>query len=877
MAPVPHLITETAQSHPFDLRSFLSSTISFAPPSSLSQAVQHVKRRIRSHTPQPIARPLESLVRRQQAPPRLIPATYAGLNRGPSAGTVVGIVLGSVAGFLLILWLIYTCVNFNAGRAVGTYEEETVVRRRSRSPRSSRRSPPRRETRRETVIMEERSRPPPPPVEREDDIVEVIEEHSPVRRSSGSRRVSGYRTVDPEAFGGGNRPMRKRAANAAAIIEDEVDHEVTAQRPPSDPRINEATRHGPVTRFAELRERAMVCPTIVKTLVEDMKLETMTQVQSLTINETLKGGDVLAQARTGTGKTLAFLIPVLQNIINYDPKLEQRGYRPKRTSPEDIRAIIISPTRELAEQIGDEARKLTRNTGVIVQTAVGGTQKSAGLRAIKNEGCHILVGTPGRLNDILSDPYSQVRAPNLSAFVLDEADRLLDQGFAPEIDAIQKLLPPRSEVDRQTLLFSATVPREVVQIARRTAKPDVHYLRTVQEGEIQTHERVPQKLAVIRGLENQAPALVELCKREIARKDGLPFKAIVYLNATADVSLIANTLRNLKNPGESIYHKHPLSPAKIIHIHARLEQRERTFAADTFRKAASAIMVSTDVTARGMDFPNVTHIIQLGIPQDRDTYIHRLGRTGRGDKTGEGWLILTDLEADEAFNRLRNLPITEDKSLQAASVDMTQDAQLPEDVAKTLTQTIDASRMIPLDRKFASYNASLGIMRWSPKRYMIQSLNNRAKYCWGMDSPPKISSGLVGKLGLKGVPGVEIGSESRGLSFDGDRGGFSRGGSGGQGGSFVDRADRGSFREQNRGRRGSFQGFSRDREDREDSFGAGSFRRGGDRGGSFRGRGPSSDRTPYDRSDPARRYDRTERSGGFGRSRPPSRTFVDSN
>lgn len=194
--------------------------------------MRQVKRRTRNHTPQPIARPLESLVRRQQAPPRLIPATYAGLNRGPSPGTVVGIVLGSVAGFLLILWLIYTCVNFNATRAVGTYEEETVVRRRSRSPRSSRRSPsrhapsrsrsrsevievsrhrspPRRETRRETVIMEERSRPPPPPVEREDDIVEVIEEHSPVRRSSGSRRVSGYRTVDPEAFGGGNRPMRK--------------------------------------------------------------------------------------------------------------------------------------------------------------------------------------------------------------------------------------------------------------------------------------------------------------------------------------------------------------------------------------------------------------------------------------------------------------------------------------------------------------------------------------------------------------------------------------------------------------------------------------------------------------------------------------------
>ncbi|KAL8660217.1 MAG: hypothetical protein Q9226_000019 [Calogaya cf. arnoldii] len=229
MAPVPRLLIETTPSHSFDLRSFLASTSPLSPRGSLSHAVRQLKAQVRTYT---ITRPFHPLLRRQQAPPRLIPATYAGLNKGPTPGTVVGIVLGSVAGFLLILWLIYTCVNFNAARGVSTYEEEAVVRRRSRSPRSSRRSPsrhapsrsrsrsevievsrhrspPRRETRRETVIMEERSRPPPPPVEREDDIVEVIEEHSPVRRSSGSRRVSGYRTVDPEAFGGGNRPLRK--------------------------------------------------------------------------------------------------------------------------------------------------------------------------------------------------------------------------------------------------------------------------------------------------------------------------------------------------------------------------------------------------------------------------------------------------------------------------------------------------------------------------------------------------------------------------------------------------------------------------------------------------------------------------------------------
>ncbi|KAL8695277.1 MAG: hypothetical protein Q9218_000176 [Villophora microphyllina] len=1001
MAPLPQSWEETTSplSHPFDLRSLLPSTSPIDPRRTLTRTSHP---HVRGPSVRSLDRTIKSLIRRQQTIPKLIPETYAGLNKGPPPGTVVGIVLGSVAGFLLLLWLIYTCVNFANTRGVNTYEEETVVRRRSRSPRSSRRSPPRspsrhapsrsrsrsevievsrhrspqrRETRRETVIMEERVRPPPPPVEREDDIVEVIEEHSPPpRRSSGSRRVSGYRTVDPTAYGGGDRPLRKledlpystslhsrrkelttralisphsqvlpyflaawlmftvarrglasilrsafspsirticietlnlrpnlprsparstvfptrsfgdfsshrQRAAVAAAIEDEIADEVSAQQPPSDTQIAEATRQGSVTKFKELGERKMVCNTIVKTLVQDMSLETMTQVQSLTINETLKGGDILAQARTGTGKTLAFLIPVLQNIIDYDPKLEHRGYRPPRTSPEDIRAIIISPTRELAEQIGEEARKLARNTGVVVQTAVGGTQKSMGLRKIKTQGCHILVGTPGRLNDILSDPYSQVRAPNLSAFVLDEADRLLDQGFAPDIEAIQKLLPDRAKMDRQTLLFSATVPREVVQIVRRIAKPDFQFVRTVQEGERPTHEKVPQKTTTIRGFENQAPALIELCKREIARKDEKPFKAIVYFNSTADVSLMASVFRNLKNPGKSVFHRHPLHPAQIIEIHARLSQRERTVAAESFRRAESAIMVSSDVTARGMDFPNVTHVIQVGVPPNRDSYIHRIGRTGRGDKKGEGWLILTELESREAYSRLYKLPITTDDSLQTAKVDMTKDAQLPEDVAKILTQTIDASRMVDNTQKVECYKASLGVMAWAPKSYMIQSLNDRAKYCWGLETIPKISPMLAQRLGLSRVPGVEVG-QSNPRSPHGGYGGSS----GARSGGFRGSPSSTGFRE---GDHGGQYGRSRTSSDGYRSGRSDEFERGRPSSDGYRSGGSdrsSGGRRPFDNnrrertnpaarhdrrgySDPAARYDRIERSGGFGRKR----------
>ena len=493
--------------------------------------------------------------------------------------------------------------------------------------------------------------------------------------------------------------------------------------------------------------------------------------------------DRLAQARTGTGKTLAFLIPVLQNIVNVDPTLERRSRERPRVNGPDIRAIIISPTRELAEQIAVEAQKVVKNTGVIVQTAVGGSAKTFGLRKIQREGCHILVATPGRLNDVLSDPYSQIRAPKLSAFVLDEADRLLDQGFAPDIQDIQDLLPKRSDVDRQTLLFSATVPREVMDMVRQTMKPDFKFVRTVQEGEQQTHEKVPQKIVNVGGLENVAPALLELCKREIARDDDMPFKAIIYFGATAEVALASSIFENLKTPGAS---QHPLQGAQLIEMHAKLTQQQRTRSADMFRRAKSAIMFSSDVTARGMDFPNVTHIIQVGLPQNRDTYIHRVGRTARGDKKGEAWIFITDMEAAEAPRRLQGLPLQNDDSLETAKVDMTQDAQLPGDVAKTLTQVVEATRVVPFRLKCAAYMGSLGVYGWmARKQGLIDTLNNRSKYAWGMDSPPAISASTAQKLGLSRLRGINIGARDQDPNdnFAGSSRGFDRGGSrGGYGG-----------------------------------------------------------------------------------------------
>ena len=579
----------------------------------------------------------------------------------------------------------------------------------------------------------------------------------------------------------------------------------------------------------------------------------------------------LAQARTGTGKTIAFLLPVLQNIITVDPRLETRRRLGRNGSSADIRAIIISPTRELAEQIAVEAKKITRDTSVIVQTAVGGSRKGYGLRKIKMEGCHILIGTPGRLNDILSDPYSEVRAPKLSAFVLDEADRLLDDGFAPHIEAIQNLLPNRRDVDRQTLLFSASVPREVMQVVRRTMKPDFKFVRTVQEGEQQTHEKVPQKLVNVGGFENLMPALVELCKREISGEGAKPFKAIVYFSATAEVSLASAILKNLRNPGQSLFHQHPLHPCTIIEMHAKLTQEQRTRAADSFRKATSSIMLSSDVTARGMDFPNVTHVVQLGLPPSEEQYVHRLGRTGRGEKAGEGWLFATGMESSEIRRKLPNMPLQVDDTLETAKVDMRKDAQLPEHTAKILTQVGEAAKMVPRSLKAMAYMANLGVYQWvSPKQALIDSLNDRAKYGWGMEQPPGISPGLASKLKLNRLRGVNLIDSSRIVPSrrgSGDRGrsdgpyAASRFRSGGEYGGGTDRSSASGIRRVTdnqkshafeRGGRSSF-GHG----DREGGFGGSSSFGRGDREGGFGGRGGySNDRN--DRGGSSR--------GGFGGS-----------
>lgn len=294
---------------------------------------------------------------------------------------------------------------------------------------------------------------------------------------------------------------------------------------------------------------------------------------------------------------------MFQRLLALQPELAERWGK-RTSSSEDIRAIILSPTRELAEQIGVEARKLARNTRIIVQTAVGGTRKREALFRMWREGCDVLVATPGRLNDLLSDPEARVKAPNLQVFVLDEADRMLDVGFSDELRSIQEVLPDPKTIERQTLLFSATIPRDVVHLAKRMVRPDnFQFIQTIKEDDVPTHERVPQHLVTVQGFENIFPSILEIVQQaKLARDSDLPFKAIVFFSNTASVQFAHQVFRRTKVLGRQ-------SDIQTFEIHSRLTQATRTRSADYFRQARSAILFSSDVTARGMDFPKVTDVI----------------------------------------------------------------------------------------------------------------------------------------------------------------------------------------------------------------------------------------------------------------------------
>jgi ATP-dependent RNA helicase RhlE len=330
--------------------------------------------------------------------------------------------------------------------------------------------------------------------------------------------------------------------------------------------------------------------------VKDEGYTTPTPIQQQAIPYVLEGKDVLGCAQTGTGKTAAFTLPILQRLSVGRPPPPARG-RP-------IRALVLSPTRELAAQIGDSVRSYGRFTGLTSAVIFGGVGQNAQEQALRS-GVDILVATPGRLLDLMNQGF--VTYKSLEVFVLDEADRMLDMGFIHDVKRIIAALPR----PRQTLFFSATMPPEIQGLANSIlVKP----VRVEVAPVATTAETIDQRLYFVEK-EQKRGLLVHLLNsdKDIQR-------VLVFTRTKHGANRVA---RHLESAGIG---------AEPIHGNKSQNARERALAA--FKSGACRVLVATDIAARGIDIDGISHVINFDLPNIPETYVHRIGRTGRAGASG---------------------------------------------------------------------------------------------------------------------------------------------------------------------------------------------------------------------------------------------------
>tara|TARA_B100000614_G_scaffold92050_2_gene83230 strand:+ start:534 stop:1958 length:1425 start_codon:yes stop_codon:yes gene_type:complete len=320
-----------------------------------------------------------------------------------------------------------------------------------------------------------------------------------------------------------------------------------------------------------------------------------TEIQIESIPHARRGRDIVGQARTGSGKTAAFGIPILE-------KCAPKG---------SIQAIVLCPTRELAVQVSDELSILQGKKGLIIQTVYGGTDIEKQAKRLRN-GADIVVGTPGRVIDM--SKRGHLNLETISLFCLDEADRMLDMGFFPDVLWIFEKMENRE----QTLLFSATFPQEVLDAAEEFLEDPVHVMSedlVVEVPEIDQY-------AIRVGRANKLWAL-----GRILGSSGEESQILIFSNTKRMVDLIVERLAKFR--------------FRSVGLHGDMPQGKREKILKSFRDGSEKIVVATDVAARGLDVDGITHVINYDLPDDTEVYVHRIGRTGRMGRKGESWSFAT--------------------------------------------------------------------------------------------------------------------------------------------------------------------------------------------------------------------------------------------
>ncbi len=337
-------------------------------------------------------------------------------------------------------------------------------------------------------------------------------------------------------------------------------------------------------------------------VVRELGFTELTPIQAQSIPVLLEGKDLIGQSQTGSGKTLAFTLPILQ-------KLDTRERR--------LQALVICPTRELGAQVAAEMRRLARRVpGVHVLELAGGQPVRPQLAALEG-GAHIAVGTPGRLLDLIERRALDGR--HLSTVVLDEADRMLDMGFHEDVQKILATTP----ATRQTVLFSATFPPDIEALSRAFQKKPV---RVTIEAAPESAPDIRQRVYTCDAEEK--PAVLLKLLRELG-----PESAIVFCNFKATVAELAQWLRS--------------SGVSCAGLQGDLEQRDRDRVMATFRNRSTRILIATDVAARGIDVEALEAVFNYELPKQPESYVHRIGRTGRAGREGIAVSLATPLDGDK--------------------------------------------------------------------------------------------------------------------------------------------------------------------------------------------------------------------------------------
>ncbi|MGY8673903.1 MAG: DEAD/DEAH box helicase, partial [Verrucomicrobiia bacterium] len=321
---------------------------------------------------------------------------------------------------------------------------------------------------------------------------------------------------------------------------------------------------------------------------------TPTPIQEQTIPPLLEGRDMLGSAQTGTGKTAAFTLPLLQ-------QLNAKSGRVERNTP---RALILAPTRELAAQIGDSISTYGKFLNISHTVIFGGVGQHSQVKAL-NRGVDILVATPGRLLDLMQQGY--IKLDKVEFFILDEVDRMLDMGFIPDVKRVLARLP----ANRQTLFYSATMPPKMVDLAKSMVRNPARVTITPDKPAV---ERIEQRVMFV-GKQHKDALLMSVLD------DPKLNKVLIFTQMKHVANKVLRKLDTLGISGTA--------------LHGNKSQSARTKALDGFKRGQFRVLVATDVAARGLDVDDITHVINYDLPNEAETYVHRIGRTARAGSRGD--------------------------------------------------------------------------------------------------------------------------------------------------------------------------------------------------------------------------------------------------